>query len=220
VTYAPPPPPPSPPPPPVAPTAATAAPTAVSFTSATLAGSVTPGSSAAAYHFDYGTTVAYGRSTPPGSAPASTSATAVTAPVTGLTPGTTYHFRLVATSAAGSSTGPDLTLRTPVVAPQRLITSAGPSRDRSAPYAYRISGKLLVPRGVVCSGGVGVVGAAGRRIVFRGTALLTRACAYTLHTRFSGRQLHGHGTLVFTLRYRGAHGITPRTGPALKVRFG
>jgi hypothetical protein len=63
------------------------------------------------YRFDYGTTSAYGAQTPlqwlaPGAS------ITVTAFVPGLRPGTTYHFRLVASNADGTSTGADVTFTT------------------------------------------------------------------------------------------------------------
>ena len=61
---------------------------------AVLNGTVTPNGSADVY-FDYGTTTAYGTRVPAGTFSA-TSPVAVSATITGLTPGATYHFRVVA----------------------------------------------------------------------------------------------------------------------------
>ncbi|HLX32549.1 MAG TPA: fibronectin type III domain-containing protein [Gaiellaceae bacterium] len=70
--------------------------TAVTATGATLQGTdVNTGES---YHFDYGTSLSYGTSTPSGTAASGT----LTAVLTGLTPGTTYHFRIFGDSGAGS----------------------------------------------------------------------------------------------------------------------
>ncbi|MGA2470275.1 MAG: hypothetical protein ABSG64_06260, partial [Solirubrobacteraceae bacterium] len=57
----------------------------------------------ASYSFQYGTTSAYGSSSPTVSATASPSGTQVSAPLSGLAPYTTYHYRLVATGCAPSS---------------------------------------------------------------------------------------------------------------------
>jgi len=67
----------------------------VGATSVTLTGTVT-GPAGTEYRFDYGTTVEYGHSTPVGTLPSASTGQPVTASVTGLTPGTTYHYRLVA----------------------------------------------------------------------------------------------------------------------------
>jgi len=91
----------------VAPTATTGPAASVTATSAVVNGQLTAGAQAASYHFDWGTTTAYGRQTPAANLAASPAPQAVTAAITGLTAGTTYHFRLVATSPAGTSTGAD-----------------------------------------------------------------------------------------------------------------
>jgi hypothetical protein len=59
------------------------------------------------YHFDYGTGTGYGSSTPETGAASPTGQQFVPAAVAGLTPGTTYHYRLVATNAGGTTTGED-----------------------------------------------------------------------------------------------------------------
>ena len=94
------------------PTVATQAADPVVATTATVNGSVNPNGAATTYHFDYGTTTAYGSSTPDASAGSATSGVAASADLTGLAASTTYHFRLVATNAAGTTTGSDLTFTT------------------------------------------------------------------------------------------------------------
>ncbi len=94
----------------------TAGATAVGRTSATLHGSVTPNSGLASVQFIYGTTTKYGKKTSDmlvtGVAP-----TAVAATIRGLRPGTTYHFRLVATTSVGTVEGADRTVTT-LIAPK------------------------------------------------------------------------------------------------------
>jgi hypothetical protein len=87
-------------------------------TSATLNGSVDPdGVQLTDCHFEYGTSTAYGQSVPcvpaAGAIPADLSEHAVSATVTGLVAGTTYHFRLAAANANGPNTGADATFETP-----------------------------------------------------------------------------------------------------------
>jgi phosphodiesterase/alkaline phosphatase D-like protein len=79
---------------------------------AQLNGSVNPNGSNATYHFDYGTSTSYGSSTSSANAGAGTGALSVNATVSGLTPGTLYHFRLVATNGGGKVNGNDQTLTT------------------------------------------------------------------------------------------------------------
>ena len=71
-----------------------------------------PRGSAATYFFQYGPTVAYGSSTPAGSAGAGTSAKRFTSPIGSLTPNTKYHYRLVAHNAGGTTLGGDRTFTT------------------------------------------------------------------------------------------------------------
>jgi phosphodiesterase/alkaline phosphatase D-like protein len=90
-----------------APAVTTAAATNITSTGMQLNGSVNPNGLATTYHFDYGTTTGYGQSTAIQSGGSGGSAVAVNAVVSGLTPGTLYHFRLVATSSGGSALGND-----------------------------------------------------------------------------------------------------------------
>jgi hypothetical protein len=96
------------------PLAITNAATGVSDTAATINGWVTPNSLATTYYFQYGTTTSYGTQVPatPASAGSGSSAVAELANLTGLTPGTTYDFQIVATNSAGTSNGVNLTFTT------------------------------------------------------------------------------------------------------------
>jgi phosphodiesterase/alkaline phosphatase D-like protein len=92
--------------------------TDVASTSATLNGKVTPNDDAgASFRFEWGTTTAYaGTPQPTGSVPAGDTPQAVSQPLTGLTPATTYHFRLCADNGppiSGSDCGGDQSFRTP-----------------------------------------------------------------------------------------------------------
>jgi hypothetical protein len=79
----------------------------VSKSGATLSGSIAEPSASpptsVSYHFDYGTTTAYGSSTTPATTTATPAGADVSAPLSGLTPYTTYHYRLVASDCATSS---------------------------------------------------------------------------------------------------------------------
>src|SRR5947209_3291676 len=95
-----------------APKAVTAPATAVAPTSATLNGTVNPDGRATTWYFEYGTTTAYGSKTSSKSAGSGKSDRTVTATISSLSPSTTYHFRLVATSDAGTSRGADASFMT------------------------------------------------------------------------------------------------------------
>jgi hypothetical protein len=79
----------------------------VGTTTATLTGSVDADGVPTQYHFEYGTTTAYGLTTPPETA-TGTEPIPVAASLSGLTANTEYHYRLV----AGAATGADRTFRT------------------------------------------------------------------------------------------------------------
>jgi hypothetical protein len=95
-----------------APTAVTKAASKVGWLKAQLNGSVTPRGSATTYFFEYGTTTRYGASTAHKSAGSGRTAKSVSAALSGLTRHTTYHFRLVAVNASGTTFGVDKTFRT------------------------------------------------------------------------------------------------------------
>ncbi len=94
------------------PTATTGAPTNPAEVEAALNGSVNPDGVETSYHFEYGPTSAYGSSTSSGSAGAGSGSVPETAGVSELEPGTTYHYRLVATNIWGTSYGGDATFTT------------------------------------------------------------------------------------------------------------
>jgi hypothetical protein len=99
--------------------------THVTQTSALVQGSVSPnGSAVTSCSIEFGTSTAYGSSMPcaeqPGSGPDPVS---VSATVSGLSPGTTYHARVTATGVAGTASGEDLTFTTPTPQGPVLVVS-------------------------------------------------------------------------------------------------
>jgi hypothetical protein len=83
----------------------------VAHASATATGAVDPRGRKTTWYFEYGTSTAYGARTSSKSA-GSGKAVPVTAPLSKLSPATTYHYRLVATSDAGTSRGSDVSFTT------------------------------------------------------------------------------------------------------------
>ena len=98
-------------------------------TTATLSSSVDPNRWATVYTFEYGPTNAYGSATVLDAVldGKGTSPVPVSADLSELQPGTTYHFRIVAINLVGTTHGVDQTFQTPG-AP--LIDSAGSARPR------------------------------------------------------------------------------------------
>ena len=96
------------------PSVSTEAATGITLTGATLAGSVNPNGRETTWYFEYGTSTSYGTKTPAKSAGAGsvTKAVSESAAISGLKAGTTYHYRLVASSASGTTAGRDRTFST------------------------------------------------------------------------------------------------------------
>ena len=97
----------------------------VTTSGATISGDVNPNRVATTYRVEYGTTILYGSVTSWVSAGSGAAATAVSVPLTGLTSTTSYHARLVAVSAGGTTNGPDLVFTTGDIPPSVSGTSAG-----------------------------------------------------------------------------------------------
>lgn len=84
----------------------------ITASAATLHGTVDPNGRATTYYFEYGTSTGYGAKTASKSAGSATSAQSESVGISGLQAGRTYHFRLVATSDAGTTTSKDSTFMT------------------------------------------------------------------------------------------------------------
>ncbi|MEI6684064.1 MAG: hypothetical protein WCO44_15650 [Bacteroidota bacterium] len=108
----------------IAPTLITSAATLVTYSSATLNGTVNANGETVAVSFQYGLTTSYGSSA--AAAPASatgTSVTAVSTAISSLLPGTTYHYRVSGISGNISFYGSDMTVVTPMNTKTLNLTS-------------------------------------------------------------------------------------------------
>ena len=116
-----------------APAVSTGQATSVGQSTATLGGSLDPQGADTSYWFQYGTTAYYSTNVPaPGADVGSGSGfQSVTQSIGGLTPGTTYHFRLVTNNAGGTSYGADQTFTTasasPATATPTITTTTTPN---------------------------------------------------------------------------------------------
>jgi hypothetical protein len=128
-----------------APTVATGPATAISAQSATLIGSVTANAVPTSYHFEYGLTTDYGSATPATDPGAGLGALPVAATLDALSPGTTYHFRLVAANKTGVARGYDQSFTTPPAAPIPSTPSSteGFAGVRLVSTRLTLSGKLI-----------------------------------------------------------------------------
>jgi hypothetical protein len=137
-----------------APAVATGATSAVGYGTATLNGSIAPRGSDTSYYFQYGPTRAYGGQTPLAqisALPVTASSVRVSAPVSGLQPLTVYHYRLVATNAAGATSGADRTFKTAAVplSLQILVSPKPTLYDTTATVQGTLSGTGNGGRAVV-----------------------------------------------------------------------
>jgi hypothetical protein len=128
--------------PPGAPTANTGEATAVTETGAKLNGIVNPNGQATTYFFNYGPSNSYGHQTAVQPAGQDSAAHSVSAVLAGLSPGTVYHFELVAHNASGDAPGLDRTFSTasaPPLPPSEPPTvpsgTAPPPATANAPIA-------------------------------------------------------------------------------------
>ncbi|MGI5240391.1 hypothetical protein [Dactylosporangium sp. CA-139066] len=123
------------------PSVATGSATGVTSSTATIAGTINPNGLTTAYHFEYGTTTSYGNRapSPDGSAGSGTTAAPVSADLSGLIASTTYHYRLVATTSAGTSNGSDAVFTTSVAG---SIGVAGPATPGAAATGEKPESKL------------------------------------------------------------------------------
>jgi phosphodiesterase/alkaline phosphatase D-like protein len=104
------------------PTVETGAATKVATGSAVLTGTVNPNGAATGYTFDYGTSTALGAVTPSKRAGHGNKVVDVKQSIGGLTPGTTYYYRLDALSTKGGTSGQVRTFKTTGPPPPGAVT--------------------------------------------------------------------------------------------------
>jgi CSLREA domain-containing protein len=125
------------------PLATTAAPSGITFGGATLNGTVDPSARETTAVFQYGTTTAYGSKVELGIAGAGVGSVPVSAQLSGLRQGVTYHYRLVATNAEGTTNGADQTFTTldkikPVLSLLRVLPGLF-HRAKGATIGFKLS---------------------------------------------------------------------------------
>lgn len=113
------------------PAATTGSPSLISGGSAVLNATVNPTGTTTTYAFQYGPTTNYGLQTTTTSVGSGTTASSVHTTITGLISDTPYHFRIVATSANGSTSGADVTFTTGKTPPTAAIGQPSVVRDTS-----------------------------------------------------------------------------------------
>ncbi len=96
-------------------------PVSVGFTDATLGGTINPHGTDVEYYFEYGLTPGYGLSTAQASGGSGDSEVEASQTISGLSPGATYHYRLVAVDDSTKQYGSGMTFTTIAPAPPAEI---------------------------------------------------------------------------------------------------
>lgn len=200
---------------------------AVTTTTATLTGTVVSQSEATSVYFQYGPSPIYTLQTPVQTVTAAATATAVSYTITGLSPGTTFHYRLVAAHAGvAAEDGADAAFTTvPLVRFGAKVTArTSPSRARHRPYQFTTSGTVVpgvpLPPGYGCSGLVTVRFSLGRRAVAFRKVAVQPTCGYATAVAFRHLVDHARTRLRVRVNFLGnpyLRGAAARSG---EVRLG
>jgi hypothetical protein len=114
----------------------------IGYRSAAFRGSVYGKEVATTYSFEYGTTTSYGQQTPERKARGEEHAEMNEEVLSGLTPGTVYHYRILATNSYGTSYGADQTFSTGT---EPVVETGAPA---SVSYDEATLSGAINPRGV------------------------------------------------------------------------
>ena len=104
----------------------------VSSSATTLAGAVRPNGQLTTFQFQFGTNTNYGSETPVQIGGQDAAQHPISAALSGLSPGTTYHYRLVATNQSDTTLGADRTFTT--------TPSGGTAQPPAAPARASFAG--------------------------------------------------------------------------------
>jgi hypothetical protein len=178
------------------------------YDEATLRAGLDPSGLATKYRFEYGTSEAYGQSTPTAELPPGDGPVAIEVPLTGLAEGTEYHFRLVAENEANAVQSPDQVLVTLARRPAESCPNPefriGASANLPDCRAY----ELVTPAETLGALGATAAGSAGEEfnnwlVVPRGPGAGERLSYF--YTTFPG--VEGSGTIdgYHAQRGEGAH---------------
>jgi len=101
----------------------------ITQTSGKIRGAVNPNGQATTYYFEWGTSTSYGHETTHRDAGSFVKTQNVDETLANLTPGTTYHYRLVAQNPSGTSHGSDRTFTTTAISVSMPTASTGSASD-------------------------------------------------------------------------------------------
>jgi hypothetical protein len=130
----------------VAPPSITSTGAAAGTTSADIGASVNPNEQDATVAVRFGTSTAYGSTTPAQDIESGNTPVGFNAHLTGLTPGTTYHAQITAANADGSSTSSDITFTTTDTSTSPPPAAKPPSVSNLAQSTVRWRERRALPR--------------------------------------------------------------------------
>jgi hypothetical protein len=194
----------------------TGPPVGVGTTTATLTGAVDPNGQSAQWVFQYGLTTTYTAQTvPPQTLPALSSTLPVASALSGLKPGTLFHYRLVAIRGSNVVYGGDQTFLTePSPRPvPRLRATTTPGRARSKPFLFTTHGTIAgpgwIPASLGCTGGAAIRYFDGKRVVGFAVATVQPDCTLSAQVSFR-RKLGRHSVpLKVVIHFRGNGYLAP-----------
>jgi hypothetical protein len=128
--------------------------TGVSTSGGSLTGSVNPDGASVDVFFQFGTSTAYGQATGTQASGVADTPVAFSAPLTGLSPGTTIHFRIVAVSDFGTFAGADQTFTTTVPTPAPPPPQPPPGPGKVTLGHAKVSGTVVSIK-IACAGSSG-----------------------------------------------------------------
>ncbi len=176
---------------------ATGAGTQIGATYATLTGAINPENEQTTWQFQYGLSSAYGSSTFGGTLSAGSTPLTVSSPLQGLTPGTIFHYRLVAEHGSIVSAGGDQIFMTyPSARPVAHVRATTiPHRARRKPFLFTTSGRVVgpswIPGAFACSGTVTIKSFFAARRVRYSAAAVQPDCTFAAQTAFARKPGRG-----------------------------
>jgi len=209
------------------PAAITGTPSAIGKTTVTLTGTVVTEDETTSSFFEIGTAPTYGLQTFAANVTAGTTPTRVSYSITGLTPGATFHYRLVADHAGTAPEyGADETFTTipNVRFPARVSAHTTPGQARRSPYLFTTVGKVIppasLPASVGCRGAVGVRFVLGKRSVGYGRSSVQADCTYSTPVSFRRLIDHTKAQLRVQAHFYGNSYLAPAAAMAQRVTLG
>jgi phosphodiesterase/alkaline phosphatase D-like protein len=193
----------------------TGPPTQVGTSTAALTGTVDPEGESTTWVFQYGLTTAYGFQTFSQTLPALNSTVTVSTVLSGLTPGTLFHYRLVGIHGSSIVPGADgtfLTEPSPRPVP-RLRARTSPGRARSKPFVFTtratVTGPSWIPAPLACTGSAAIRYFDGKRLVGFGVGSVQPNCTLSAQVSFR-RKIGRHATpLRVVIHFRGNGYLAP-----------